>query len=558
MNAVTITDRFGRPMSAEPRPRALALAGNRNQPYDASDRDGDHTTDWTPYLWSPDVEAQYRDLIVARIRDLVRNDGWASGGITRILDNVIGARFRPVSKPDWRALRAITGAKGYDAAWAAEYASWAEANYRTWAQDLGRWCDSTRSMTVSQMMRVGFRHKIVDGDAIAVMPWLPHRVAPGKARYATAVTLVDPDRLSNPNLAFDTDTLRGGVELDEYRAACAYHFRRAHPGAWYSAADSVTWDRYERETDWGRPIVIHDFDSERADEHRGNGGILRPVLVRLKALAKYDGAELDAAILNAVFGAYIESPFDHDMVSDAMGSSELGSYQAGRAAFHEDRRIVAGGVRFATLYPGEKVNFLKSERPNANYAGFEKAVLRNAAGAMGMSAQQLSQDWSDVNYSSARAALLESWKTMTRRRDDFASGFSQPMFGTWMEEAFEVDDPPLPAGAAEFIECRTAYANADWMGPGRGWVDPVAEKEGAVLGMEASLSTLQQECAEQGLDYEEVLLQRRRELDLFAQLELPPPSWAQTQTFKDQGGKGQSRTAVVSREGMGGKPEGNR
>ena len=42
----------------------------------------------------------YRDRMVSRFRDAVRNDGWASGGVTRILDNAIGANFRPVSKAE--------------------------------------------------------------------------------------------------------------------------------------------------------------------------------------------------------------------------------------------------------------------------------------------------------------------------------------------------------------------------------------------------------------------------------------------------------------------------
>lgn len=36
-------------------------------------------------------------------------------------------------------------------------------------------------------------------------------------------------------------------------------------------------------------------------------------------LIKYDQSELEAAILNAVFGAYITSPYDPQMVEAAMG-----------------------------------------------------------------------------------------------------------------------------------------------------------------------------------------------------------------------------------------------
>lgn len=56
-------------------------------------------------------------------------------------------------------------------------------------------------------------------------------------------------------------------------------------------------------------------------------------------LIKYDQSELEAAILNAVFGAYIESPYDPQMVESAIGEkfddTQLGRYQDGRLEFHQ-------------------------------------------------------------------------------------------------------------------------------------------------------------------------------------------------------------------------------
>jgi capsid protein len=46
------------------------------------------------------------------------------------------------------------------------------------------------------------------------------------------------------------------------------------------------------------------------------------------------------------------------------------------------------------------------------------------------------------------------------------------------------------------------------------------------MGMDAALSTLEDECAEQGLDYEEVLEQRAYELKRFDELKIPRPAWA--------------------------------
>jgi capsid protein len=125
-------------------------------------------------------------------------------------------------------------------------------------------------------------------------------------------------------------------------------------------------------------------------------------------------------------------------------------------------------------------------------------VLRNVASGLGLSAQQVSQNWSDVNYSSARAALLEAWKTMDRRR-----AASSQALATRHGFAF-LRKPTTPtrrrcraAGAIDFPLARHAYGRARWIGPGRGWVDPVAEREGAWLGMEMGTDTLENVAAEQ-------------------------------------------------------------
>nr|WP_255631131.1 phage portal protein [Caballeronia sp. dw_19] len=484
--------------------------------------------DWQPYLWSPDGELNiYRDRIVSRVRDVVRNDGWASAAVTRTIDNVIGADFRPISKPDYLALQSMTGIKEFDHVWADEFGQAVEANYRSWAHDPGRYCDTQRNLTMPQLMALAFRHKCVDGDALGMLHWRPQRIGIGRARYATAVQVIDPDRLSNPQLNFDQQTMRGGVEVDEDGAAVAYWIRRAHQGDWFSAEKSLHWDRIPRETDWGRPIIIHDFDHDRAAQHRGGAGMLAPVLQRLKMLIKYDGTELDAAIINAIFGAYIESPFDDEFASEALEDSDrLKTYSDHRAEFHADRKMRIGDARISHLFPGEKIGTVSASRPTSNFADFENAMLRNVAAGTGTSAQMISQNWSDVNYSSYRAAMLEVWKTFHRKRTNFASGYGHPIYCGFLEESMEVDDLPLPTGAPPFIECRVAYSRAKWMGPGRGYVDPQKEKAGAILGMDAGLSTLEDECAELGgSDWREKVGQRAVERAKFQELGLPVPQW---------------------------------
>jgi len=527
---VQILDHRGMPMVPKTRHAQALVGGNNSTPYDAADMFSDHMAGWLPYLTSADGALNsYRDTIVARTRDIVKNDGWASGTITRILDNAVGANFRPISKPDFKALANYSGLKTFDERWAYDFAQWLDAAYRAWALGRGRWADVSRNLTVPQMFRLAFRHKLVDGDALGLLRWMPERIRPGRAQYATALQLIDPDRLSNPQISFDQRYLRGGVEIDDDGVAIAYHIRRGHQNDIWAAGDSMLWDRIERETDWGRPIIVHDYEHDQASTHRGGAGILTPVLHRLRMLFDYDVAELDSSLLNAIFSAYIESPFDQEFVDGAFGGDEkLNAYQAERAEYHRLNRITipGTGASMTKLFPGEKMGQVQAARPNANFAAFEAAVLRNVASASGVSTQQVSNNWADVNYSSHQGALQEFFKTLSRRRDEFSEGFCQPVREAFVEEAMEMDEPPLPAGAPEFMECAAAYARAKWIGPARGWTNPVDEVKGAVLGMDAALMDYDELCAEQGLDADDMIAARKHTIRRFQEAGIPLPTWS--------------------------------
>lgn len=525
-----ILDSRGNPIeslkAAPMRARMLAGGNNGYVPYDAADYQNPHMATWSPYLGSVDWENNpFRDRIVARVRDVIRNNGWALGAVNRILDNTIGATFRPISKPDHRALKLFTGIKGFDETWAEEFGSQVDACWRMWAEDQGKYCDVARTMNANQIFRLGFRHKLFDGDATAQIVYMPDRVMRGGAKYATCINLIDPDRLSNPNVQFDRNNMRGGVKINEDTGeSVGYFVRRAHQGDWFSAYKSVTWDLIPRETAWGRPIFVHDYDRTRAGEHRGVS-IFASILDRFRMLDRYDRSELDAAIINATLAAVVESPMDQEMVAEAMGTEiRLNGYQQDRAEFHKERGVYLGDSKIVSLFPGEKLSTVDSTRPSQNFADFEKAFIRSLASNLGMTEQQFSQDWTGVNFSSARAALLEVWKTTTRRRADFGFNFGMPIRCAVMEEFFEREKLTLPAGAPPFMECRSQYAACKWVGPGRGYPDPVADREGAILGMTAGLTTLEDEVSEgSGNSWEDVVDQLAIEAKRIEKLGLELP-----------------------------------
>ena len=350
------------------------------------------------------------------------------------------------------------------------------------------------------------------------------------ARYATSVKLVDPDRLSNPYQMMDTHNMRGGVELDFYQAPCAYHIRRAHPNDVYDASASMTWDRFERQTTWGRPLVVHDLDRDRAEQHRGLG-ILTPVLARFKALAQYDQVALQAAIMRTLVAFFIKSPMDAEQLALAMGAGigetelQLSNYQTMRHTLGDDAFV--GGAKIPKLGPGDEVITAKAGGEADDFDTFEHTFLRSIAAATGESAEEITKDYRETNYSSARAALLSVWRTMLRRRSNFATGFCTPIYVAWLEEAIDEGLVPLPAGAPDFVSMRAAYGRAQWIGPGRGWIDPVKERQGEVLGLDAGFGTLNQTCSDiSGMYWEDVLDQREIEEAAMKKRGLTLPDWA--------------------------------
>jgi lambda family phage portal protein len=497
-------------------------------PYDAASWTSPEMGGWNPYVRSPDSEINlYRDRMVARQRDLVRNDGWAAGAVNGILDSTIGVEYRLISKPDYRALSIVD--KAFDAEWAAEFRSVAEALWRGYSADLGHYNDVSRRQTVSQQFRVALRHKLVDGEALGVRYWLPDRIGVGQAAYASSLLVVDPDRLSNENLRPDSKYLRGGVEIDDDDVPQAYFIRRAHQNDWFDAQDSMIWDRVAREDDDGFLRVVHDFDRDRAGQNRGVS-VFAPILSRMKMLAEYYGVELQAAQVASVFGTFITSPFDRELVEEALspGDQALGAYQELRNDFHEKHALQLNRVRIPTLAPGEDIKTVAAARPHDGFSPFTHEMLRSVAAALGVSAQTVHQDYSELNYSSARAAIVEAEKGYNRRCAEFDLNFATPVYAGWLHEAMDAGELPMPRLARtipSFLEARNAYARCRWLGPARGWVDPVKERQGAVLGMDAAIDTLEEQCAQQGSDWEENLEQRAREHDRFKKLGLPLPQW---------------------------------
>ncbi len=455
---------------------------------------------WLPSLGSADTDLLGElPTLVARSRDLVRNHGVAAGAIQTLVDNVVGTGLRLVALPDYKAL-------GRDKAWADEWSRQAESLWRGWAE--GTDCDAARSLTFAGLTAQVFRSGLINGEALALPLWLPNR----DARFATAIQMVEPDRLCNPNGRVDGKQLRGGIEIDRYGAPRAYWIAKRHPGDRYLTGTSPMeqWECLPVRTRFGRLRVIHVHDKERTGQNRGKP-ILTAIMPLFKMLDHYERSELQAAVVNAMIAAFVETPLDGESISELFG----GSAEDYIAARNEWQVKLQGGA-VIPVFPGDKVAPFTPSRPNSAYGTFVENVLRHIGTGLNIPFELLMKDFSKTNYSSARAALMEAWRFFMGRRQWLATYWARPVYELWLEEAVNKGLIDAPG----FYENKAAWTRCKWIGPGRGWIDPVKEAQASKIRMEIGLSTLEDECATQGLDWEEVLEQRAREQAKMSELGL--------------------------------------
>lgn len=438
----------------------------------------------------------------ARARDIARNDPWASGAINKLVDKVIGGNLRLNLLPDHERL----GISEQDAR---TYAHEVEGQFAEWGKSPARAADYQRSLTFNRLVRLAFRHHLVDGEALAISR---QRRAPVDG-WQTCMELIEPDRLSTPTGRLDDRRLRSGVEMNGSGAPIAYHIRSQHPGdGYFDGRNRVRWVRLQRWSPLGLPAVLHVFDRAEARQSRGIS-VFAPALRRLRELNEYETAELLSAKAESKLGAFATSPFDSDALIEALkmqGSQGVRDLMQARTSYHREQGLRVGGVPVTPVFSGEKIEMVRPTRPTSNYGDYTGAVLRGFAATVDLASMSVTNNWSDVNYSSARAALNEAHQAITVRRVEFCEDFASPIFTMWLIEAV-AKGRIKPPGGADFMANLPAYARHQFIGPPRGIVDPVKEAAAAEQLLQSGLASRSELIAERGGDYETVIDQIARE-----------------------------------------------
>ena len=229
----------------------------------------------------------------------------------------------------------------------------------------------------------------------------------------------------------------------------------------------TAWQKIAAQTDFGRKLILHVHHPERIGQNRGKP-LFSSIMPLFKMLDHYERSELKASVVNAMIAAFVETPMDSESIAEMFGDS-VDDYLEKR----KDWSVKLEGGSIIPVFPGDKVSPFTPSRPNSSYAAFVENVLRHIGTGLNIPLELLMKDFSKTNYSSARAALIEAWRFFNGRRSWIINYWAKPVFELWLEECVNKGLIEAP----DFYEKKSAWCRCKWIGPGRGWVDPVKEAQ---------------------------------------------------------------------------------
>lgn len=399
--------------------------------------------------------------IRSRAREAVRNNPVASRAIDAFVSNCVGTGIKVLPAVEDEALR-------YEIAEA-----WQEWCYE---------CDADGMNDFYGLQALAVRAMREGGECF--VRFRPRRAADGLST-PLQVQLLESEfcDTQKDNETANGNPVRAGVEFNRFGKRTAYWMFRNHPGDMVGIGNWTSFPVPAKE-------IAHMYEVLRPGQVRGIPS-LTPVLVQLYELDQFSDAELVRKKLAAMFCAFQETPNpDQDIlgagsVATATDGVELGSLEPGTLQL---------------LPPGHSIRFAEPADVGGSYRDFMGQQLRTIAAGVGLTYEQLTGDYSEVTYSSARAAMIEFRRQMTRTQNQVViHQFCRPIWNKWFESAVMSGRISLPSGMTV-----RAASKARWVTPGWGQVDPQKSIAAQVAAIRAGIMSRDQAIAEQGIDPEEL------------------------------------------------------
>lgn len=420
---------------------------------------GPLTEDWITHSTSASSEigADYRKLR-DRMRELVRNDGFAFAAVEAIANNVVGKGIQPaVSGPETLKDKV-------------------ERLFTSWCENLVS--DFTGRQNFFGVQQLIMKSIATSGDVLVVKRY----TGKGKDTQLALQVLetdyiVDTYHEQNPKGFSKGTYVENGIYFDKNDNVIGYELYQQHPG-----------DQYIRKSLMDHSFVSSDdcvllFRPDRPGQYRGVP-VGHSVMLEHKLLSQYELAQAHKQTVSALFAMYITT-------TNSTQLGNLGSPQVNPNIKYDNlkgERITPGTIQY--LYPGEMIT--PSNPPKIDgYDEYTKNRLRKMARGWGLSYEVLSGDLSNVNFSSGRMGWIE----MHRNIESWQSNVMIPVLCSrvwkwWMELAQLKGEVPL----------NTGDLRADWTPPRREMIDPVKETNAMIEQIKAGLKSWPGAIRELGLN----------------------------------------------------------
>ena len=374
-----------------------------------------------------------------------------------------------------------------------------------------------------------FRQWVLNGEAVATLEW---QGFPG-ATTKTKVQLLDVAQLDKSVTRYEPQDLRvlQGVVFDNRGRLFGYMLRTPPLGSWTAAPIATLVKAF---TTWGRPRVIHVMLNDDPRAVRG----LSPLIAALTPAQEgatlqeftLGKAMIDASVTNVIESALpTQQAFDTLTVNDRESHiwNNLDGWLNAHDSFYGGKaRITPQVGSVIHLLAGDKLVQHDSKAVSNTYDAFDKSIQRRAAKAAGVSAESLTGNYAEVNFSASRLAEALPNLINDIRRKQVVERFYKAVFTAWLEEQINLGAIELPKSAKGFYEAREAYCCATFNGRGPISSDPLKTQKALIMGLEAGLVSLTEALSADGKDLETHLEQLSQERKLLQRYGLEHPTFA--------------------------------
>lgn len=447
----------------------------------------------------------YSSTLRQRARDLYTGGGLGRSGPQTLTTSVVAWGIQPKPKIDGDFL-------GMDDKAREEAEQTILREFRLWAEN--SMCDAERQQDFYGLQQLAFLSMLMSGDVFALFGMEENKRTP----YKTTIRLLEADRICTPDSSGDSTSMEtesggriiDGVEIDQKGAVVRYHIASRSPAAGNDSSE-LTWQAIEAfGKGTGYPNILHVMTHERPEQRRGVPFVASEI-EQIKQFTRYMNAELAANVVSAMLTAFITSDADDGKagMEDAVNEDE-------KVTDDELQLELAPGAIY-DLPPGKDVKTINPLRSNSQFEAFVNTSIMVIASSMGIPKEVLIKKY-ESNYTAARAALLDFWRTVKIYRARFNSSFNKPIYEQWLSEAVATGRIEAP-GFFDDPAVRQAWCGCMWMGASMGHVDPLKEVNAAAARIANNISTQEQEASEyNGNDWATNIRQRRREIEALRDL----------------------------------------